>query len=144
MGNKSSNRRILMIEDNAGDACLLKRALRQHRLDCEVIVLDDGGKAIDYLHHCAPDQKPDMVIVDLHLPKEDGIEVLKKYRASPAFVETRMVVLTSSESAFDRQRAETIGVSAYLQKPTRLNDFLEVGGAIKRLFEPALLTRSAT
>ena len=120
MRNKGSNRRILIIEDNPGDAYLLRQALSQHCLDCEVTVLNDGGKAIDYLHDCGPDQKPDLVIVDLSLPKEDGIEVLKKYRASPAFVETRMVVLTSSESAFDRQRAETIGVSAYLHKPMRL------------------------
>ena len=127
-------RRLLVVEDNPTDALLLRRALTEHGVDYEMVVVGDGEEAIEYLEKCKG-AKPELIIVDLNLPKEDGIEVLKAYRGSPSFIETQMVILTSSDSPSERQRAEIIGVDAYLRKPIELDAFLALGGTLKRLLE---------
>jgi len=127
-------RRLLVVEDNPTDALLLRRALTEHGVDYEMVVVGDGEEAIEYLENCKG-AKPELIIVDLNLPKEDGIEVLKVYRGSPSFIETQMVILTSSDSPSERQRAEIIGVDAYLRKPIELDAFLALGGTLKKLLE---------
>ena len=125
---------VLVVEDNPTDALLLRRALTEHGVDYEMVVVGDGEEAIEYLEKCEG-AKPELIIVDLNLPKEDGIEVLKVYRSSPSFFETQMVILTSSDSPSERQRAEIIGVDAYLRKPIELDAFLALGGTLKKLLE---------
>jgi two-component system response regulator len=127
-------RRLLVVEDNPTDALLLRRALTEHGVNYEMVVVGDGEEAIEYLETCKG-AKPELIIVDLNLPKEDGIEVLKVYRGSPSFMETQMVILTSSDSPSERQRAEIIGVDAYLRKPIELDAFLALGGTLKKLLE---------
>lgn len=127
-------RRLLVVEDNPTNALLLRRALTEHGVDYEMVVVGDGEEAIEYLEQCKG-AKPELIIVDLNLPKEDGIEVLKVYRGSPSFIETLMVILTSSDSPSERQRAEIIGVDAYLRKPIELDAFLALGGTLKKLLE---------
>ena len=135
MKGDKAPRRLLVVEDNPTDAVLLRRALSEHGVDYEMVVVGDGEEAIEYLERCKGDARPELIIVDLNLPKEDGIEVLKVYRGSPSFVETQMVILTSSDSPSERQRAEIIGVSAYLRKPIELDAFLALGGTLRKLLE---------
>jgi CheY-like chemotaxis protein len=135
MPSDKSPRRLLVVEDNPTDALLLRRALSEHGVDCEMVVVGDGEEAIEYLEKCKGEAKPELIIVDLNLPKEDGIEVLKVYRSSPSFVDTQMVILTSSDSTSERQRAEMIGVNAYLRKPIELDAFLALGGTLRKLLE---------
>lgn len=135
MESKLPARQILIVEDNHLDALVLKRALTEHDVDYHAVVITDGDEAIEYLLVCPPERKPDLIVIDLNLPRQDGIEVLKRYRMSPSFVETRIVVLTSSDSASDRHRADTIGVDAYLRKPMFLEDFIKLGGILRRLLE---------
>src|SRR5689334_24834489 len=97
----------------------------------------DGGQAIEYLDRCQTDAKPELIILDLNLPKEDGIEVLERYRSSPALVHSQIMILTSSDSPRERQRAEMLGVSAYLRKPFELDAFLAIGGVVRNLLEGA-------
>jgi chemotaxis family two-component system response regulator Rcp1 len=134
MQRNKLRRRLLVVEDNPTDALLLRRALTEHGVDYEMVVVGDGEEAIEYLEKCKG-AKPELIIVDLNLPKEDGIEVLKVYRGSPSFIETQMVILTSSDSPSERQRAEIIGVDAYLRKPIELDAFLALGGTLKKLLE---------
>jgi chemotaxis family two-component system response regulator Rcp1 len=134
MQRNKLTRRLLVVEDNPTDALLLRRALTEHGVDYEMVVVGDGEEAIEYLEKCKG-AKPELIIVDLNLPKEDGIEVLKVYRGSPSFIETLMVILTSSDSPSERQRAEIIGVDAYLRKPIELDAFLALGGTLKKLLE---------
>jgi CheY-like chemotaxis protein len=140
MQSYSAARRLLVIEDNPTDTFLLRRALNEHNVEYEMVVVEDGEQGIEYLESCPEEAKPDLIIVDLNLPKEDGIEVLKRFRESPSFVQTQIVILTSSDSPMERQRAEALGISAYLQKPIDLDAFMEMGGVLRKLLEqqPAL------
>ena len=130
-------RRLLLIEDNPTDAFLLRRALKEHGVEHELIIMRDGGQAIDYLAQCESDAKPELIILDLNLPKEDGIEVLERYRKSPVLVHSRIMILTSSDSPKERQRAERLGVNAYLRKPFELDAFIAIGGVVRELLESA-------
>ena len=137
MRNGTAPRRLLLIEDNPTDAFLLKRALKEHGVEHELVVMRDGGQAIEYLAHCQDDAKPELIILDLNLPKEDGIEVLEKYRSSAELVHSQIMILTSSDSPKERRRAELLGVSAYLRKPFELDAFIAIGGVIRKLLESA-------
>ena len=137
MPDSKPPRRLLLIEDNPTDAFLLRRALKEHGVEHELIVMRDGGQAIEYLTECQDDAKPELIILDLNLPKEDGIEVLEKYRSSPALVHSPIMILTSSDSPKERQRAERLGVSAYLRKPFELDAFIAIGGVVRKLLESA-------
>jgi CheY-like chemotaxis protein len=79
---------------------------------------------------------PELIIIDLNLPRLDGIEVLKKYRNTPALVSSRMMILTSSDSPAERQRAEILGVDAYVRKPILLSEFIQIGATIRNLLDP--------
>jgi CheY-like chemotaxis protein len=135
MQSDKSRRRLLVIEDNPTDVLLLRRALSEHGVDYDMVVVGDGEEAIEYLEQCKAEAKPELIIVDLNLPKEDGLEVLKVYRSSPSFVETQVVILTSSDSPGERRRAEIVGVDAYLRKPIELDAFLALGGTFRKLLE---------
>lgn len=137
MRDGTAPRRLLLIEDNPTDAFLLKRALKEHGVEHELVIMRDGGQAIEYLAHCHDDAKPELIILDLNLPKEDGIEVLEKYRSSPVLVHSQIMILTSSDSPQERRRAELLGVSAYLRKPFELDAFIAIGGVIRKLLESA-------
>jgi len=129
--------RLLVVEDTPSDTLLLRYALDQNGVPHELTVLDDGEKAIQFVDKASAESKPALIIIDLNLPKRDGIEVLKKYRSSPTYVDSTIAVLTSSDSPRDRQRAETLGADAYLHKPLHLHEFVELGQTIRDLLEKA-------
>ena len=133
MTNNGRPHRVLIVEDNPTDVVMLKRSLVEHAISHELTVIDDGEEAIEYLAKCNEVTKPDLIIIDLNLPQKDGLDVLRKYRFSPLLVNTKMLVLTSSEAPGDRNRAELIGVDAYLQKPREMAAYLAIGSTIKEL-----------
>lgn len=128
-------RRILVIEDNSTDVTLIKEALAEHGVAFEMTVLTDGRNAIEYLKDLHDGPKPELIILDLNLPRNDGIEVLVKYRMSVALYSVPIIVLTSSNSSGDRQRTKTVGVSAFIQKPMSIPDFLALGKRFKEALE---------
>src|SRR5690348_5257770 len=113
--------RLLIVEDNPADVLFLRHAFRDHDLSAAITVAKDGGQAIEYLERCSDDECPGLVIIDINLPKRDGIEVLRKCRFTPALAETKTLVLTSSDDPGDHLRAELIGVDAYIRKPRTLS-----------------------
>jgi two-component system, chemotaxis family, response regulator Rcp1 len=129
-------RRLLIVEDNPADVLFLKRVLRENGLTADIAVAPDGDKAIEYLENCADEQRPDLVIIDINLPRRDGIDVLRKCRLTPSLLETRTLVLTSSDESSDHNRAEMIGVNAYLRKPRNVGDFVEIVATIRKLLDP--------
>ncbi|TJZ72079.1 response regulator [Chitiniphilus eburneus] len=126
---------ILLVEDNPNDLELTLVALERSQLANEVIVVRDGVEALDYLfrrdrYATRPDGNPAVILLDLKLPKVDGLEVLKVVRESPDLRSVPTVMLTSSREEPDLARAYALGVNAYVVKPVEFRDFL---GAISDL-----------
>lgn len=120
---------ILIVEDNAGDVFLLKEALRRSDIEFHCKHLADGEQAVVYLN--APDPAPDLVLLDLNLPKRDGWEVLQVLRRSRDLSRTPVVILSSSNAPEDLRRAASVECLIYIQKPSNLDDFLAIGKRIE-------------
>jgi CheY-like chemotaxis protein len=127
--------RILMVEDDPKDVELSLTALEEYNLANEVVVTRDGKEALDYLY-CREDfntrsnDNPAVILLDLKLPKIDGLEVLQQIKSDERLKMIPVVVLTSSHEEKDMMRSYTLGVNAYVVKPV---DFHEFVNAIKEL-----------
>ncbi|MBD9481741.1 response regulator [Pseudomonas sp. PDM14] len=120
---------ILLIEDNPHDLELTLVALERSQLANEVIVLRDGAEALDYLfrrkqHADRPEGNPAVMLLDLKLPKVDGLQVLKSVRETPELRSIPIVMLTSSREEPDLLRAYELGVNAYVVKPVEFKEFV--------------------
>jgi two-component system response regulator len=128
--------RILLIEDNPADVELLRRAFAAADLDCELMLLEDGAEALAFLRRAegaGSETSPDLTVLDLNLPKIDGIEVLQAMRASNQFAGTPVAVLSSSASSKERSRIENLGITRYITKPADLDEFMNIGVVLKQL-----------
>ncbi len=127
--------RILLAEDNPGDVLLLREALANSAIICELMVAEDGQKAIALLQAVAADvtRLPDLIILDVNLPKHNGGEVLAHVRGDPAFSLVPVLMLTSSASPADQATASRLGANLYIQKPSDLDAFLGLGKVIASL-----------
>ena len=121
---------MLVIEDNPGDVTLLNLALRQAEVDCEVSVIDDGGAALEFVRQKEP-PVPDLVILDLNLPKADGREVLSAMRSIEAFADVPVLIWTSSSAPHEREQLNPLRIARYVVKPPELNEFLKLGDIVK-------------
>src|SRR5499425_3670331 len=127
--------RILLVEDDPKDVELTMTALEEYNLSNEVIVAGDGEEALDYLYYRGKFQRrsgenPAVMLLDLKLPKVDGLEVLKQVKADDNLKMMPVVVLTSSREERDMVSSYKLGVNAYVVKPV---DFHEFVNAIKEL-----------
>lgn len=127
-------RHILIVEDNRGDALLVEVALKEAGLRFNLTHLADGEKAVEYLHQSGQGSPPpDLVFLDLNLPKRNGWEVLQELRSIPAEPPVPVVILSSSSSPEDQNRAQSLGVTKYICKPSTLDEFLAIGQTAKSL-----------
>lgn len=130
----SSVQRILLVEDNDDHAELVVRSLEEQSPAPTVTRLRDGAAALDYLFRrgefAAPESspRPDLVLLDLRLPRVDGLEVLRKIKAAPSLQELPVVVLTSSEAERDLDEAYSEHANAYLVKPA---DFASIAAMMR-------------
>ena len=115
---------ILLVEDSAEDAEMTLRALRKNNLANRVHWMKDGQEALDYLEDAAA-QAPKLVMLDLKMPKVDGIEVLRQLKAQPETRAIPIVVMTSSNEERDVLEAYRLGVNSYVVKPVAFEAFLE-------------------
>src|ERR1700738_3089896 len=127
--------RILIVEDDPNDVELTLTALGEYNLANEVVVTRDGQQALDYLYcrgefHARPNDNPAVMLLDLKLPKVDGLEVLQQVKADERLKMMPVVVLTSSHEEKDMVRSYSLGVNAYVVKPV---DFHEFVNAVKEL-----------
>jgi len=123
---------ILLVEDNPADLELTLHALRTNNLANRIEVARDGEEALDFLFctgkHIArdPNQMPKLILLDLKLPKVDGIEVLRQVKADPKTRTIPITVLTSSSEGSDLSRCYDLGVNSYIQKPVDFDKFRDV------------------
>lgn len=127
---------ILLVEDSDADIYLLRKALRDARLNCQLTVFIDGEAALNFLRD--PEQykekgKPDLAVLDLNLPRNGGTEVLSALRANPELARIPVAVMTSSASPRERAQVEELGVEQFLTKPRELAKFLEIGVILKKI-----------
>ena len=123
-------KRILMAEDSARDVELTLAALEEHNLANEVVVAHDGAEALDYLYHRGrfashPNGLPVVVLLDLKMPKVDGLEVLRQIRGDEQLKHLPVVMITSSREEQDLIRSYQLGVNAYVVKPVDFHQFVE-------------------
>jgi len=124
--------RIWLAEDNEADVRLMREAFSEHDIQCQLQVCVDGEEALRLIETAEAEQYcPDLVILDFHLPKVDGLEVLQRFRANPSCVETPIVIFTSGLSPEERSMIEGYRNIFILQKPVNLDDYLAVGRQIK-------------
>ena len=136
MPAKTETKSILLVEDNPDDEALTLRALRNNNLANKVVVARDGVEALDYLFATGTyagrdiSDMPEVTLLDLKLPKVDGLEVLKRLRADDRTRLLPVVILTSSTEEQDLIRSYSLGANSYIAKPV---DYLQFTEAVKQL-----------
>lgn len=113
-----------MVEDNSDHAELIRRTLQNHELNCRIDHVTDGDAALDYLLGTAQGASlPDLILLDIRLPRRSGIEVLRTIRERPALTHIPVVILTTSASLDDIREAYQLHVNSYLVKPFDFQEF---------------------
>lgn len=138
MTGESGGRKVhvFVVEDNPADVLLLRMALQHAELDCELTVIDDGREALDFVRQrgqYASAPAPDLAVLDLNIPKNDGLEILEAMRADRAFAEVPVAILSSSSSPRDRAKMEPFRIGRFIAKPPDLDEYLKIGLILKEL-----------
>lgn len=126
-----TNRTILLVEDNPDDEELTLRALSRNNISNQVVVVRDGQEAVDWLEGTEPHAGrdplniPALILLDLKLPKIDGLDVLRRLRANPRTALVPVVILTSSKEDRDRASGYQSGANSYVQKPVDFTSFVD-------------------
>ncbi len=127
---------VLLAEDNVPDVVLVEQALEQHRVECELNVVRDGAAALEYIAIIgAPGQAPcpDVFLLDLNLPKLDGVQVLTEFRKHPLCARVPIIIVTSSDARRDHERVQPFGIARYFRKPSDYDAFMQLGAVIREV-----------
>jgi len=129
----SKTARIVLVEDNPGDVFLVRKALKEKGIAVDLTCFEDGQEALKSL--LQPRRKvPDLILLDLNVPKIDGVDVLRTVRNTPHLADVPVLILTSSASPTDIHRTALLGAARYITKPSELYDFLrEVGRGVEEM-----------
>ena len=128
--------RILLIEDNPADVDLMKYALDKGHFPYELRTLTDGAEALAFIRRegkYAHAAQPGLIVMDLHLPKNDGMEVLEEIRGNAEFADLPVAVLSSSVSPEEKRNIAALRATCLITKPSDLDAFLSVGERIKQM-----------
>lgn len=128
---------LLLVEDNPGDVRLTEEALREGRVYNKIHVVDDGVEALAFLRRegrYADARRPDIILLDLNLPKKDGREVLEEIKSDKALKRIPVVVLTTSEAEQDILRVYNLHANCYVTKPLDLDQFMNVVKSIENFW----------
>jgi CheY-like chemotaxis protein len=132
-------KRILLVEDSPRDAELILDAFEGHQLANEVVHVRDGADALDYLYRRGqfagrPEGQPALMLLDLKLPKVDGLEVLRQVKRDATLKLIPVVMMTSSREEHDLLESYQLGVNAYVVKPMKFHDFVEAVKQVGRFW----------
>ena len=127
--------RVMVIEDNPADVALLRMALDNAGFPYDMTVITDGADALAALGKMNTDgcTVPDITVLDLNLPKYDGLEVLEAARANPRLADMPIAILTSSSSPRERSRIQMFRLVTYIKKPPELDEYLRIGPLLRDL-----------
>jgi len=127
--------KILLAEDNPADVYLIRTALEEHGVDIALQVAADGRDVLQIIDEegALAETQLRLIILDLNLPRHDGIEILQRLRETPRLSAVPVVVLTSSDSPRDRIAAAELGATRLLRKPSNLEQFLSLGAVFKEI-----------
>ena len=137
MPANESDKVILLIEDNRGDIRLIQEALRSSTLQCEVVVARDGVEALDYLRRqgkFGDAIRPDLILLDLNLPRKDGREVLADIKADPELKYIPIIVLTTSRNEEDISHSYDLHVNCYISKSRNLAELFKIVRGIEEFW----------
>ena len=121
--------RIVLVEDNPDDVELTLKAFKEYHLTNDIVVARDGEEALDILFQGRKEnvgQRPDLILLDLKLPKVDGLEVLRQVKSNPETKVIPVIILTSSKEENDLAQSYRLGVNSYIRKPVNFEKFMEV------------------
>jgi CheY-like chemotaxis protein len=127
---------VLLVEDNPTDLFVIQEALERSGLNLKLHVATNGDEALRYLQELAASEKascPDLVLLDLNLPKVDGIAVLRYLRTNSPCSRAPVIVVTSSNAESDRAAVRRLGAEAYFHKPTDLSAYLQLTQVVQRV-----------
>ena len=136
--NKAKSATILLVEDDRGDQELTRRALDEGKIRNDLRIVEDGEEALAYLFRRgkykdpATSPRPDLLLLDLNLPRVDGREVLEQIRADSKLRRMAVVVLTTSRQEEDILRSYELGCNSFITKPVDINQFIRVIQALER------------
>ncbi len=128
---------ILLVEDNPGDVRLTREALKDSRIETRLHVVTDGVEALDFLRRHAPFQnapRPDIILLDLNLPRRSGREVLVDVKSDPQFRRIPVMILSTSQADSDVQFSYDNHANCYIRKPLEFDNFFEIVQAIERFW----------
>ena len=124
---------VLVVEDNLGDIFLIQESIAAHHLDVDIYLIDNGQEAIIFfqLLHANSIRCPNILLLDLNLPKLDGFEILAYLRASGQRIHMPVIVMSSSSAIGDQNKSASYNVNAYFHKPSSYVEFLAIGELIE-------------
>jgi chemotaxis family two-component system response regulator Rcp1 len=125
---------ILVVEDNAGDARLIREVLNDNKIFSSLFMVNDGVEAMDFLHNRGKYKKapkPDLIILDLNLPRKDGREVLAEIKTDEVLKHIPIVIMTISQAEEDILKSYNLHANCYITKPIDLNQFVKVVKSIE-------------
>jgi CheY-like chemotaxis protein len=130
--------RALLAEDNPGDVLLIREALTLAGLEFQLDVMQDGEQISNFMDRIDEEglPRPHVVLLDLNLPRRTGDEILLKMRQSPEWTGVPVVVVTSSNSPYDRDRAARLGANHYFRKPADYEEFMRLGAVVRSVICP--------
>ena len=136
MATETRPYQILLAEDSSADVGIVRIALRDQNLDHVLHVARDGEEAISFIEKAGNDAKipgPDLLLLDMHLPKYDGEAVLKRLRSTERYAQIPVIVMTSSDAPQDRDRAKKHAAIFYFRKSSRLEEFIQLGVIVREI-----------
>jgi DNA-binding response OmpR family regulator len=125
---------VFLVEDNAADVFFVRTALESQGIGRDLLVAPDGEKAIAFVETIDTDPQarcPQVVILDLNLPRTSGMEVLRRVKKSARFADVPVIIVTSSDAAIDRAEAASLGANGYFLKPQNLDEYMKLGSVVK-------------
>jgi two-component system, chemotaxis family, response regulator Rcp1 len=140
MSDRQFSFRIFVAEDNPADVDLLRRSLEEHGTAYQLDVASDGAEALRFVEVFLESAIPDLILLDLNLPKHDGIEILKHVRRHQRLDSVPVIILTSSDSPKDRMSAVKLGITRYLRKASSLEEVMAIGAIINEVLAATAMT----